>query len=273
MFELCRYTIESSSLDLYSDSNARQRSADCTADDVTALQGQFATSNELALQKFAIQQFLADGQPSSIDWSLLPVIAIYHHIMHTGDMSIAAKHFEELRALLHLKAIGKTGLSEGTTALVDWPPGMRDEWVSNGVNTIASAWTYYGIDHLGRIASMLGRDADAEELRSIAVKLKAAMNEKQWNATAGAFCDGICANTPHIAFHSTIYTLAFGAASDANAHRAWQYVRSRINPPFNDRSVSWPPPGPRSGLGMPCSVMPAQFALTALYSNVEGVYM
>jgi hypothetical protein len=282
VFELCRYTLESSSLDLYSDSNARQRSVDCSADDVTALQGQYATSNELALQKYAIQQLLANGQAGRIDWSLLPVIAVYHHIMHTGDLSIAIEHFEELRALLELTAIGKTGLSENTTALVDWPPGMQDGWVSNSVNTIASAWTYYGLDHLERIARMVGREADAQQLRSTGAKLKAAMNLKQWNETAGAFCDGICAETPHMAFHSTVYTLAFGAASDANALRAWQYVRHRIDPPLNHTQppnqaptathqtpTSWPPPGPSSGLGMPCSVMPAQFALAALYDRFE----
>ena len=62
---------------------------------------------------------------------------------------------------------------------------------------------------------------------------QAAMNAKQWNSTAGAFCDGICTATPHMAFHSTFYTVAFGASSDGNLNRAWEYIKSRINPPYN----------------------------------------
>ena len=56
-----RYTIEASSLDLYTDSNARQRSPDCMADDVTAMQSQYATSSEIALQPYATDQSIAEG--------------------------------------------------------------------------------------------------------------------------------------------------------------------------------------------------------------------
>ena len=56
VFELCRYTSEATSLDLYADSNARQRSADCMADDTVAMRLAYATSGSLALQRFMMKQ-------------------------------------------------------------------------------------------------------------------------------------------------------------------------------------------------------------------------
>ena len=58
VFELCRYTSEATSLDLYADSNARQRSADCMADDNVAMRLAYGTSGSLALQRFMMRQAL-----------------------------------------------------------------------------------------------------------------------------------------------------------------------------------------------------------------------
>jgi hypothetical protein len=116
------------------------------------------------------------------------------------------------------------------------------------------------------------------------------MNAKQWNGTA--FCDGLCSDTPHTAFHSTMYALAFNAVDDDHAEAAWEYTRSRINPPFYTSSTPpsasssavvdasftqrvpappWPPPGPSSGLGLPCGVHPSQFAVEALYTKTSDL--
>ena len=121
------------------------------------------------------------------------------------------------------------------------------------------------------------------------------MNEKQFNGSA--FCDGLCSNISHTAFHSSFHPLAFGAVSDANHMATWKYVQSRVNPPFrraaenptaaaaapddntvgeggdagagaaHPRQTPWPPPEPNSGVGLPCGVHPAQFAVKALYAN------
>ena len=72
----------------------------------------------------------------------------------------------------------------------------------------------------------------------------------QFNGSA--FCDGVCAQTPHTAFHSTMYALAFGAVSTAHQDAAWGYLRDRI-----------------STDGLPCGVYPAQYAVAALYTNAR----
>eukprot|EP01050_Picozoa_sp_SAG11_P018783 SAG11_NODE_2894_length_2858_cov_1.730700_2_plen_818_part_00 len=58
VWEMTRHTSEATSLDLYADSNARQRSADCMADDNTGMRLGYATSSQIALQRWMMQQAL-----------------------------------------------------------------------------------------------------------------------------------------------------------------------------------------------------------------------
>ena len=83
VFELCRYTSEATSLDLYADSNARQRSADCMADDSVAMRLAYATSGSLALQRYMMKQALTlcgTGKLGSggcrAEWTVLPLIMV-----------------------------------------------------------------------------------------------------------------------------------------------------------------------------------------------------
>ena len=71
-------TLTTTTLDMYSDSNTRQRSLDCMADDTTAALSQYATTSELALPRMAAAQIWAtmDGgyvSPNWADWTGAPV--------------------------------------------------------------------------------------------------------------------------------------------------------------------------------------------------------
>lgn len=82
VWRLCAYTVKATTLDVYTgaralvclcvhrrltcavataDSNTRQRSSDCMADDTTAILGQYATSAELALPRLVASQIMAMG--------------------------------------------------------------------------------------------------------------------------------------------------------------------------------------------------------------------
>ena len=58
VWEMTRHTSEATSLDLYADSNARQRSVDCMADDNTGMRLGYATSSQIALQRWMMEQGL-----------------------------------------------------------------------------------------------------------------------------------------------------------------------------------------------------------------------
>ena len=94
VFELSRYTIEMAPLDLYVDSNSRQRSASCIADDVTSMEIQYAATDQLALQRYATEQVLAVTGPQDTtggrpDWAILGIIAVHHHLMCAQQRSLS----------------------------------------------------------------------------------------------------------------------------------------------------------------------------------------
>lgn len=192
---------------------------------------------------------LADGRADRFDWMILPILSVLDHVMHSGDLSLAAEHFD----LLLTSHVGLELISEedalvhDSEALVDWPAPMQDGYVKSKRSTVSSAWFHYGATSLARLARLLGRDANASFLEERAAATKASMNRLQFNGTA--FCDGVCAETPHTSFHSTMYALAFGAVDVANLPAAQSYLRERAL-------------GPE---GPPCSSYTVQFALSALY--------
>ena len=159
--------------------------------------------------------------------------------------------------------------------------------ILNGVACTAThlcIQVYYGITSLAKLAVLIGRSDDAAMLTKKAATMKAAMNARQFNGTA--FCDGLCSDpqAKHTGFHANIYALAFGAVADENIESAFNYVKARINHPFPpppppppvaatdaaasaSSSDSWPPPAPMGG--MPCGVYPSQFAVQALYADID----
>jgi len=279
VWEMCRYTIEVGPLDVYSDSNARQRSVDCQADDVTAMQVQWAVSDQLALQRYAIEQAVYQGPASRVDWAVLPIVAVYYHTLYSGDIIVAQRFYARLlSAHANLNAIAKdTGLAENVSALVDWPPGMEDHFVRTNTSTVASAWVYYGTAALEQIATWLGKEADAGKLHATGEALKEAMADRQYNGSA--YCDGQCHETSHTAFHSTMYALSFGAVTDSNREAAWEYLKARIGRPpppaptgDGRGGVNWPPPPPPGNNdGIPSGSYPAQFAVSALYDKASDM--
>lgn len=71
--------------------------------------------------------FVQNPKRNCVD-QVLPIIATYQHVMHTGSLDFARMVFDDLVAnnsnIDHISAT--SGLVEGVAALVDWPSGMMD---------------------------------------------------------------------------------------------------------------------------------------------------
>ena len=252
------------------------------ADDNTAMRLAYATSTSLALQKWALQEALTACGTGRLghggctaEWTTLPLIMVRDDMLHTGDLRFASDHFDELvGSVLAGGFIGENGLLNQSNVLVDWPMGMRDNYVITEVNSVANAFSYYGMSTLADIAGWLGREEDEKRYRVMSLKLKDAINEYMWNGKA--YCDGVCSETNHTAFHSSVYLLALGAVQDDRKNATWEYVKSRIDPLSTDpqhlqgtaSGERWPPPPPPGErAGMPCGTYVSQFTVQALYEG------
>ena len=124
------------------------------------------------------------------------------------------------------------------------------------------------------------RPDDAAELRSRAAALKTAINKLMFDETSGTFCDGVCSDTPHTAFHSAVYLLAFDAVAEEHTASTWEYIRSRIQPlettsepssAITPNDDGWPPaPGPGAEEGMPCGTYVSQFVVQVRWSHAPS---
>ena len=114
VWDLNQNSVKYLGLDMYSDSNARQRSDACQADATTASQAQFAASAELAMPRYQMQMIMdfthipdrntlpnpsgTGGfvSPTWADWTVLPAINVVNDALFTGDLSLGHRYFTDL---------------------------------------------------------------------------------------------------------------------------------------------------------------------------------
>ena len=270
VFGLAASTLRTTTLDFYADSNTRQRSIDCMADDTTAALNQYATTTELALPRMTAAQIMGMGGGSAqgplgyissnwADWSILPGLNIYYDALYTGDLSLAALYYDVLvanhtYAYLIDPATALVHNGPALSALIDTSGGSDDGYVQSSVNSVVNAWVHLALRCLARLGRWLGRGSTAATLDALATAQAAAFQAAMYNASAGGgVCDGLCSATPHTAAHATFYALYSGILDGAPyqpALVAWLQARTAAN----------------GGLGMPCGAYPAQFLLGGLYA-------
>ena len=313
VFELCRRTLAFTSIDIYSDSNSRQRSFDCMADDTTAALSQYATTPELALPRYTMRQILnnklsqpitatmlpaagpglvppADGfvwvrsnprasfrdkmaacaqrpacalltqhsiyftTPPQVDWTTLPGLNVVYDALYTGDLRFGDKYFDELaQNFTWARAIDSTGLAAGVGALIDTSGGSTDGFTDSNYNSIGNSWVYLGLRSFAQLGRWLGRNATAAQLDATADALQTAFVARMFNGSA--VCDGVCAQTPHTAAHSSFYA-AMSGIMDGDAAALAGITAFLLD------GIA------RGGdLGMPGGSYSAQFLLQGLYRN------
>ena len=91
-------------------------------------------------------------------------------ILTTGDLALAEAQFDALVA----SALGvagtawptdnATGLVKTDDVLIDWPPGRRDNYNLTELNSVANAFSYYGLTAMADIASWIDRCAPSRAL-------------------------------------------------------------------------------------------------------------
>jgi len=143
---------------------------------------------------------------------------------------------------------------------VDWPqtgilglgknePGETDGFIFQNVNTVVNAYHFQAVSQLVQIAKVLNQTADEQKFAALAVKLKAAFNEKLLDKKRGVYSDGI--GTDHASLHANMFPLTFGLVPEKYISRVNSFVQSR---------------------GMACSVYGSQFLMDAIYDGNNSAY-
>ncbi|MEU3617918.1 family 78 glycoside hydrolase catalytic domain [Streptomyces sp. NPDC006872] len=248
-----RNSVQGLRFDLPYDSATRERTADNAGDTYNITSASDVLTSDRSWDRLGHEWSLDNPSPIT-EWRLATVLASRDHWLQTGDERSMRRSYDTLKSNLPEQFLNADGLVEKDVTvfgganntgnwrdLVDWPQADREGYEFTRVNTTVNAWSYAAFDAMSQIASALGNRADAEKYRTIATRMRAAINSKLWDADKGAFVDGL--GSTHTAVQATAYAVAFGVNDDTDAAAAGDYLASRP---------------------MACSVFCANFLLKAL---------
>jgi alpha-L-rhamnosidase len=215
VWELCRYTIEATSLDVYIDTPARERGP-YEGDAYVNQLSQYAVERSYALARYS-GEYLTRRPTWPSEYHLMPVLMAWEDYVTTGDDRQLRTDFEHWEGLNHERYLGTNALvrkDPATTAdgweadLVDWPATYRDGFEFTEVNTVLNAFQAAAYAALARIARAIDRPREAARYGDLADRMRAALNSLLLDASA--YRDGL--GSSHHAQHATAFPVALGLA-------------------------------------------------------------
>ena len=252
IWDMLKYSIKATSLDVYVDTHARER-RNYEGDAYINQLSQYAVERQYAFPRYSME-YLYYRPTWPTEYKQFSIKMAWNDYMYTGNADSLAEHYEVLREKTIEPFINEDYLVEkgpeeggqwGSTGrdLVDWPPPLRDGYRFSDINTVINSFNYRAVQLLGKIAEVIGKDEDAAEYTELAGNLREAINNYLYDPDAGAFRDGL--NIDHHALHASIFPVAHGAARQ-------EYLEPLAEHIF--------------GRGMQCNVYGAQFVLESLYA-------
>jgi hypothetical protein len=169
VFALSKYTIKSTNLDMWTDSNTRQRDVNCNeANGIVPLM-QSAVALEFMSQRWTSQYILDSrhAERSFAEWRPISVSYVIHDVVATGNLSQAIRYYKLLVEGNYTlepwldRNVGLVNVSSLPAPEIDWPSNMRDCYVSSDYSTIVNAYVVRANMQMAQIAGWLGKHDEA----------------------------------------------------------------------------------------------------------------
>ena len=252
VWELCKHSIKATSfLGLYVDGD-RERIA-YEADAYINQLCHYGVDAHYETGRLTYEHLL-DYPTWPTEWRQhLPLMALADWL-YSGDDAALHRNYERLHRCLMLDRRRADGLflgqAEGVPRdIVDWPACERDDYdMTHDVKAVTTAFHAASLAAMAMIARATGRQAEADEFRTLRDATARTMREKLFDEAAGRYVDGLDPETGqksgHSSLHANMLPLAFGLVPAADVARVSDFV---------------------AGRGMACSVYGAQYLLDGLF--------
>lgn len=217
VWELCRCTIEATSLDLYLDTPARERGP-YEGDTYVNQRSQYAVERSYALARYS-GEYLTRRPTWPTEYHLMPVLVAWEDYLATGDdrqLRTDVELWEQANYDDHLGEDGllrkEPGVNGGgrNADLTDWPVTCRDGYEFTDVNTVVNAFQAAAYGALADVAEVVGSPHDAARHRDRAQRMRGAINELLLDESG--YRDGL--QSTHRAQHATAIPVALGLAPE-----------------------------------------------------------
>lgn len=252
IWDMLKYSIKATSLDVYVDTHARER-RNYEGDAYINQLSQYAVERQYAFPRYSME-YLYYRPTWPTEYKQFSIMMAWNDYMYTGNLDSLAEHYEVLQdkttePFINEDYLVEKGPEEGGQHgpwgrdLIDWPEPLRDGYVFSDINTVINSFNYRAVELLGKIAEVVGEDEDAAEYTELAGNLREAINDHLYDPEAGAFRDGL--DIDHHALHASIFPVSHGAAREEYLDPLAEHIFDR---------------------GMQCNVYGAQFVLESLYA-------
>lgn len=276
VWDLCKYSIKATSfMGVYVDGD-RER-IPYEADAYINQLGHYGVTREYSMGRYS-HEYLINRPTWPTEWIMQSVLMAWNDYLYTGNIESLRHLYTDLKAKALLPLADESGLISTRTGkvtpevlesihfkgtlkdIVDWPqsgilglgkkePGETDGFVFQNVNAVVNAYHFQAVSQLMQIAKVLNQTADEQKFAALAVKLKAAFNEKLLDKKRGVYFDGI--GTDHASLHGNMFPAAFGLTPEKYIPKVNSFIQSR---------------------GMACSVYGSQFLMDAVYDGNNPEY-
>ncbi len=265
VWQFTKNTVEALNLSPYVDSPTRERSSAYAGDEYIHQLAQAMADGDSALAQYSLEYvltYMALGEsispPLIAEYEELAPVAALAQWQQTGDPAVLTALYPELEEMLPTQYLAADGLVDMPVnpfhgahplagvpqQMTDWPASERDGFVFSPQNTVVNAFAYAAYAAMAQVAVVVGDHPGARDDAAIAARIKAAMRARLYDQKTGAFRDGV--GVAHEAIQSSVYSVALGVASPAQAKTAAAWIARR---------------------GMACSVYCAAYLLEALYDG------
>lgn len=249
VWDLCKYSIKATNMDIYQDCPTRERHA-YEGDAFINMLCHYALDPDWRLARHTAE-FLIYHPTWPTEWVMLMIPIFWADYMQTGDASMLAKYYSHLSDVCSFHQQIDDGLRTEFPArvLVDWPDTQRDGYEFGHVSSVPNAYMHEDLVLLAKIADVLGKEEDAVQFGRIASEVSDAFNRRLFDESKGLYVDH--EGSSHTSFHANLFPLAFGLVPEERVQGCLEFLKKK---------------------GMTCSVYTSQFFLDVLYAHGEAEY-
>ena len=269
IWDLCHYSVKATSFaGIYVDGDRERIPYEYDA--LIAQLCHYASDSEYSLARRTME-FLLKQPTWPTEWILYEVLLAWNDYMFTADPRAIAANWDILKAHGLDALVQENGFvsttkgqseaflhsinrNEAIRDIVDWPHsgilglqagqgGEDDGYVYTDYNTVVNALYYKVLCTLGKMAAVLGRDAEAAGFRDRADSFRKAFNDTFFDSNRGIYVDGT--GTDHASLHSNMMPVYCGLVEQDKLPSVAEFIQSR---------------------GLSCSIFGAQVLMDAVYA-------
>ena len=242
IWELCRYTVEATAMDLYTDCFTRERIC-YEADTFVNMLANFAVDSAAPAARRSVG-YMINHPTWPCEWMQMMIPVTYEYYMHTADAETVRKHWKDLIQKASYIHLLENGLVRHfpLEIIVDWPMELCDGCEINADYVAIPHFLLYG--NLRKLAFLAKEIGEEDIFTSVADNILPAIRSAFRDPERRLFVDH--RGSSHVSLHTNVWALWNQVAQPEDRETILDFIVSK---------------------GMACGIYNALYVLDVLFEN------